>query len=112
MVAEENSRAEKCCKYWVLEIPIFLENCLFVPPQVCKASFARWSLCLARNEMGSRKNGPISSSSLCMALDYDRTLKKCSSGIWLSRNLETAFLGGSDKKVGDENFVAEKPRRY
>ena len=48
-------------------------------------------LCPARNEMGSRKNGPISSSSLCMTLDYDRTLKKCSSGIWLPRNLETAF---------------------
>lgn len=32
--------------------------------------------------------------------------------VQLPRNLETAFLGVSDKKVGDENFVAEKPRRY
>ena len=107
MVAEENSRAEKCCKYWVFEIPIFLENCLFAPPQVCKASFARWSLCPARNEMGSRKNGPISSSSLCMTLDYDRTLKKCWMLVQLPRNLEKTFQWVNDKMV-----VAEKPRRY
>lgn len=31
---------------------------------------------------------------------------------YLPRNLETAFLRVSDKKVEGENFVAEKPRRY
>lgn len=32
--------------------------------------------------------------------------------VQLPRNLETPFQWVNDKKVGDGNFVAEKPRRY